>query len=1201
MPRRVGFARLALTFALALATAVWASADAARDDRLDQDPSQRLAQGPLERVEAACHSFEPYFVTSRMELTESGAYPAGRPAILAFNGVDVPIVLAEQRQVGTVYGLAYDPARGLLYAAAYHKRSAGQGPGGAGAVYRVDLATGAVRMLVDLGGSDRHDWQRNRDRDAADWVGRSGLGDIELDASGDLLYVANLTLNRIDRVSLPTGQLLSPLRHGAADRDWARNARLMGLGIHDGWLYHGIVDSLEFSSTPGTLAGYVFRSRPDGSQMEELARFDLDYERRLAWARWDSSVIVGTLDAGFQQNAQPILSDIDFGRDGTMILGLRDRWVDMHAGLGRANRPDPGVGDLLPLRQAGDLWAVITSPEHYADGAAPGFDEADFGGLAPFPGFDLVVSALRAPSSASAVGAIWHWNQSGAVMRAEDLAPIAAASALDGANGLGDLEPLCRPFEPPDPAVVPTATAVSLTATARAGQTQTAIALTPSPQPQGTPERFDEQIREACQTDNPWAATVCNAPAGLDQFGFDAPMVIGFRDTPADNPLYGLLNASQVGSVWGLAYAGGEGQLYASAFHKRMAYYGPEGTGAIYRSRIVNGQVDTFALVPNTGRDPHGAIQTGDDGARDWAAKMSLGDIDVDPDETELFAMNLFDRRIYRYDLATGALLDSFGHGAAAESWARDARPFALKRRADGRLYHSVTHSAESGQRREDLAAYIYSSLPDGSDMRLELSFPLTYPRGTVSIPGVIQVGADVSLPLDWLPWDSGYLDLSAGRAQMTVYPQPLVSDIEFMADGSMLVAVHDRHADMTLAYQIQGGGTIRKPGIGLGDLVRVPFADGAWDGGAADPNHFGQPAGSAADRHLLGGLGHAESSDQLLANRIQLTRPNVPQTTLLIPAEGVAWYDADGNPLRLERTCFERLFPRNPVLSPWLGAVNAPQHSEWLPGAGMGDLEVLCGPTPTPTPTAPASPSPSASPSPRTSQTPTGTARPSRTPSPSATPPLEPIYLPLIVSDAPCDPSRQPIDVVLVIDASTTMRFPTRAGRPKIEAAIEAARRLLDRMRLPGDQAAIVVFNADAQVLSGLTGDRATLDAALGSIRNREFTRIHLGLDAARELLAGAGRVADHVPAVIMLTDGRSNPEPVERALEAADRLKGDGVRLFTVGLGEDVEQDALRRMASRPEDFRYAPDGEDLGPIYEQIAVEIPCPSERNWPYRP
>jgi len=32
-------------------------------------------------------------------------------------------------------------------------------------------------------------------------------------------------------------------------------------------------------------------------------------------------------------------------------------------------------------------------------------------------------------------------------------------------------------------------------------------------------------------------------------------------------------------------------------------------------------------------------------------------------------------------------------------------------------------------------------------------------------------------------------------------------------------------------------------------------------------------------------------------------------------------------------------------------------------------------------------------------------------------------------------------------------------------------------------------------------------------------------------------------------------------------------------------------------PDNYRYAPDGEDLGPIYEQLAVEIPCPPPL-WP---
>jgi hypothetical protein len=56
-------------------------------------------------------------------------------------------------------------------------------------------------------------------------------------------------------------------------------------------------------------------------------------------------------------------------------------------------------------------------------------------------------------------------------------------------------------------------------------------------------------------------------------------------------------------------------------------------------------------------------------------------------------------------------------------------------------------------------------------------------------------------------------------------------------------------------------------------------------------------------------------------------------------------------------------------------------------------------------------------------------------------------------------------------------------------------------------------------------------------------------------------------------------------------------GVTVFTIGLGSELERDALRSMASRPRDFYEAPDGEDLAAIYAQIAVEIPCPPSRWW----
>jgi len=64
---------------------------------------------------------------------------------------------------------------------------------------------------------------------------------------------------------------------------------------------------------------------------------------------------------------------------------------------------------------------------------------------------------------------------------------------------------------------------------------------------------------------------------------------------------------------------------------------------------------------------------------------------------------------------------------------------------------------------------------------------------------------------------------------------------------------------------------------------------------------------------------------------------------------------------------------------------------------------------------------------------------------------------------------------------------------------------------------------------------------------------------------------------------------------LAAAAALKATGVRVFTIGLGEedDVFKQLLRDAASAPEDFFFAPDGEDLEAIYGQIAGRIrPCP---------
>jgi len=1153
------------------------------------------AKPPIDTIRNSCGTFNPFFVTTNFAYSGAGRTWADDPAIVAFRdseGDELPphIVLADHGQVGAVYGLAYDAERGRLYAAAYHKRSTVLWPAGPGQVYEIDLATERVRPLVDLpAGPDRHGHADADDEPAARWVGKTGLADIEIDGDGSTLFVVNLHDRRIYRIGLPDGTVLGSFDHGTAGSDWAGWARPFGLGYRDGWLYHGVVRSVDIQGPQG----YVYRSRADGSEMTELVRFELDYPRGMRWNNWDDRVRGPVGQRFYQQGiAQPMISDIEFTLGGEPILGIRDRMSDMLPVLFRDGW-HPGVGDVLPGHRTDDGWSVITGSEHYVDQIT--VDESAWGGLAAFPGFDFVVSSALWPThfweGATSLGAFWLWNGSGGIARREPIQPdYAVGPAGILANGLGDVEPLCPRSVDTRPDVPPTATSFAATATS-ASATETATAQVTQPPVRGAtpvapPEGFDEVVRASCLRNNPYAATVCyqleNYVAVVWPFIWDAPAIVAFRDTPDSDPVYMLASLRQVGTSMGLAYSGSERALYAAAYHKRMAFFGHGGPGAIDRVDLTSGDVALFTQVPDAGPDLHDPDPEHlDQSGRDWAGKLSLGDVDLSTDERTLFVVNLNDRRLYRYDVSSGSLLGSFRPGSAAEDWAEDARPLALAYHR-GRLYHGVVNSAETTRRREDIEANIYESRPDGSDMRLVARFPLDYERGTMQIPGVVgQPSHEVSI--DWQHWQSGENDFSDRRAQLSVFPQPMLADIEFAPDGAMIVSVRDRHADMSAGSQMFLGGAYLKPGLSAGDVLRLPFNGTDWLG-PPDHGFLGRTAGSDTVESIIGGSAWLTGVDQLLTGR-QWLLPGVSDPFYGVGhVPGVVWHDARGNPLRLESPCHLRAF-QNPIVPHTLRAMPAsPLHNEWLPSGGMGDIEVLCGP-PVPTP------SPSPSPTPSTTATASATITPTRTPAPA--------YLPILLYQ--CDPQFQHVDVVLVIDASTSMLEDTRAGRPKRDAAREAALLFLERMKLPGDQLAVVAFNADAAVLQELTGDREALEDALRGTENRELTRIHLGIRAAHRLLTGTGHIVDNTPAMIVLTDGRSNPDPVQLAIDAANAAKSDGITIFTVGLGETIERDALERIATRSDYYRHAPDGEDLGPVYERIAYEIPCPPAPDWPLRP
>jgi Mg-chelatase subunit ChlD len=226
----------------------------------------------------------------------------------------------------------------------------------------------------------------------------------------------------------------------------------------------------------------------------------------------------------------------------------------------------------------------------------------------------------------------------------------------------------------------------------------------------------------------------------------------------------------------------------------------------------------------------------------------------------------------------------------------------------------------------------------------------------------------------------------------------------------------------------------------------------------------------------------------------------------------------------------------------------------------------------------------------------PTLAASATSTRAPTPTAELRPAYLPLALREH-CTPGRQRIDVALVIDASSSMTALTTAGRSKLAAAVDAAQAFIDLLALPDDRVALVTFNADAYLLRPLTGTRADIDGAFNEIATAQQSCLSCAVEVAHRELVGPRHRGMSQAVMIVLSDGRANPEPASLAVDKALAAKADGVVIFTVGTGDDGDTQALAEIASRSSYFYRTADAEQLRQIYACIAVAIPCPPEQYW----
>ncbi|XP_043916294.1 anthrax toxin receptor 2-like [Protopterus annectens] len=120
---------------------------------------------------------------------------------------------------------------------------------------------------------------------------------------------------------------------------------------------------------------------------------------------------------------------------------------------------------------------------------------------------------------------------------------------------------------------------------------------------------------------------------------------------------------------------------------------------------------------------------------------------------------------------------------------------------------------------------------------------------------------------------------------------------------------------------------------------------------------------------------------------------------------------------------------------------------------------------------------------------------------------------------------------------------------------------KLTERFVSPLMRLSFIVFSSKADIVMKLTGDRAEIKNGLQRLKNVNTggeTYMHEGIKAANEQIekAGGRRTAS---IVVALTDGELLDSLPHYAIQAADRARELGARVYCVGV-KDFSEDQVR-----------------------------------------
>ena len=301
-----------------------------------------------------------------------------------------------------------------------------------------------------------------------------------------------------------------------------------------------------------------------------------------------------------------------------------------------------------------------------------------------------------------------------------------------------------------------------------------------------------------------------------------------------------LATTPQVGPIWGTAFQGSTNSLYAAATYKRHSGLGPGGLAQIYRIAGVlgtDGNITTgtptvtqwlnvqgkpivgggTVNVGTAATDAARGITTPAAPARDLdayqkAGEIGIGAMAISADQKTLYFVNLFDRNLYSIDIsdpvaaATTPIINKINLGLVAgqRPWAVEInRGFIYVGYVDsGEALATPTSASAAGLAAHVIRASEATPTVWSADL---LNASLGYAKGSPVGAGSPSSTTNANRWNTWTDawsWGGGAtqtVEITWYGTPAHVFPQPILSNLEFDSDGYLTLGFLDRAS-------IQGG-----------------------------------------------------------------------------------------------------------------------------------------------------------------------------------------------------------------------------------------------------------------------------------------------------------------------------------------------------------------------------------------------------------